>query len=349
MLVLEESTRPLTAGLPAPSAPITRVDAPAGGSAWVVADPDLAREVLAHPDIAKDPALAPPGWTPATAGLEPTAAERASLTTLDGPRHAALRKAFAPFFGTARMREAYPRMRAIARELLAALPSEVDLVADFTTRYPLRVVGDLLGVPADRTDAAIAACALMTVDYPRHVGAAMGAFAGLAAAAHDGLADRLEARLPAGADLHYQVFTLLFAGQLTTDPTVGVLVARLLGEPDPPADLADLVDDTLRRYPAAPFSLWRFTTAPTTLAGENLPAHAPVLVDLRATDLPFGAGPHYCIGAALARLELEALAEVLRTDFPQARLAVPFESLRYTRPAGIMGGRLESLPLHMPR
>jgi cytochrome P450 len=346
MTVLEESTRPLTVGPPTPSAPITRVDAPAGGSAWVVADPDLAREVLAHPDIAKDPALAPPGWTPATAGLEPTAAERASLTTLDGPRHAALRKAFAPFFGTARMREAYPRMRAIARELLAALPSEVDLVADFTTRYPLRVVGDLLGVPADRTDAAIAACALMTVDYPRHVGAAMGAFAGLAAAAHDGLADRLETRLPAGADLLFQVFTLLFAGQLTTDPTVGVLVARLLGEPDPPADL---VDDTLRRYPAAPFSLWRFTTAPITLGAEDLPANAPVLVDLRATDLPFGAGPHYCIGAALARLELQALAEVLREDHPNASLAVPFADLRYTRPAGIMGGRLDSLPLHLPK
>jgi cytochrome P450 len=309
----------------------------------------VARTVLTHPDIAKDPALAPPGWTARTAGLEPTAAEQASLTTLDGERHAVLRKAFAPLFSTARMREAAPRMRAIARELLADLPSEdgaVDLVADFTTRYPLRVVGDLLGVPADRTDAAIAACALMTVDYPAHVGEAMGAFAGLAAAAHDGLADRLADRLPEGSDLRYQVFTLLFAGQLTTDPTVGVLVARLLGEPDPPADL---VDDTLRRFPAAPFSLWRFTTGPVTLAGVDLPAHTPVLVDLRATDLPFGAGPHYCIGAALARLELEALVEVFRTDFPHARLAVPYETLRYTRPEGIMGGRLESLPLHMPR
>lgn len=337
--------------------PLVRAEAPAGGPVWIVTDPDLARAVLTDTRFAKDTALAPPHWDHRVAGLEPTAAEQLSVTTLDGEAHGRLRRAFAPLFAAARVRAAYPRLRAIAERLLARLgPGEVDLLEDFTTRYPLAVLCDLLGIPDEHVDGAMRACRLMHTDYPDHVGQAMAAFADLATAALDGggPATELADRMPPGStrrDLHYQVFTLLFAGQLTTDLTIGFLVARLLGDPAAPAD-DELVRDTLRHHPAAPFTLWRFTSTELDLAGTRLPARSPVLVDIKGVnesgdgaDLTFGAGPHYCIGAQLARLELRAVAETFRTHYPAARLTTPFDDLRHSGPGGIMGSRLHSLPV----
>nr|WP_143091846.1 cytochrome P450 [Lentzea albida] len=306
---------------------------------WIVTDTDLARTVLADSRFAKDPALAPGHWNARTAGLEPTAAEQMSLTTLDGEPHARLRKAFAPLFSAAKMRAYHPRVRAIAENLLSALPAEVDLIDDFTTRYPLAVLCELLGIPEREVDLAIEACRLMHVDYPANVPAAMGSFARLASQA------TAELRMPEGSteqDLHYQIFTILFAGQLTTDLAAGFLVARLIGS-DETAD--ELVRETLRAHPPAPFTLWRFTTTEVEIAGTELPGGSPVLVDLtRVPDLVFGFGPHFCIGAQLAQLELEALAEAFRALYPDARVTAP---LSQSSPGGIMGSRLDALPVKL--
>ncbi len=333
---------------------VVQEQAPAGGPMWIVTEVELAREVLNDERFAKDPALAPRSWNPATAGLEPTAAEQMSVTTLDGEPHARLRRALAPLFSAARMQAAYPRMKTTAEQLLHNLgPGKVDLVEDFTSRYPLTILCDLLGIPADQVDKAIQACRLMHVDYPVNVGRAMAAFAGLAGAAlesADGLATELAGRMPSGSsrkDLEYQVFTVLFAGQLTTDLTVGFLTARLLGDPAAPHDNDELVVETLREHPPAPFTLWRFTTVELDLAGVRLPANSPVLIDIRGTELTFGAGPHYCLGAQLARLELRALAETVRDAYPRARLTMPLNALRHSTPGGIMGSRLHALPVRL--
>lgn len=331
---------------------LVQVTAPAGGPAWIITDPELARTVLNDIRFAKDPALAPPGWDSRTAGLEPTAAVQLSVTTLDGPAHQQLRRAYAPLFSASRMQAAYGGMLAIARQLLADLDS-VDLVEDFTSRYPLTILCDLLGVPAGHVDAAIHACRLIHEDYPVNVGPAMASFSELAAAALEtgrGLAAELAERMPKGTsqqDLNYQIFTLLFAGQLTTDLTIGFLVARLLGDPAAPTDNDLLVRETLRQHPPAPVTLWRFTSTEVEIAGVRLPAQTPVLIDIHGTELTFGAGPHYCIGAQLAQLELRALVEVLRTDYPHARLGVPFHDLEERSLGGIMGSRLLSLPVSL--
>ena len=112
--------------------------------------------------------------------------------------------------------------------------------------------------------------------------------------------------------------------------------------------------DILRQYPPAPFSLWRFTLSEIEYAGVRIPAGAPVLVDIAGInddvapgqpDLTFGAGAHYCIGAQLAQLELRATVEVLRSDFPAARLAVPPADLRQVDLGGTQGSRLTALPI----
>ncbi|WP_329430656.1 cytochrome P450 [Streptosporangium sp. NBC_01495] len=352
--------------------PIVRADAPAGGPVWIVTDDVLAREVLVHPRIVKDPAYAPAGWDPRIAGLEPAAAAQPSLTTLDGPAHEQLRRAHAPLFTARRMRDYSERITALARELLTGLADTgetVDLMADFTTRFPLTVVCDVLGVPLDRVDQAIAACRGM-YGGPEEVGKAMAAFGELAAAAlsdgQDGLAAELRERVPdeiTETQLHYLLFTLIYAGQLTTDPSLGFLLARVFAAEDAEdaeaegTTVEEFVRETLRLHSPAPFSLWRFTSADLDLAGVRLPARSAVLIDIQGIntdpgrsigpDLSFGAGPHYCTGAQLAQLELGAVVEVLRADFPGARLAVPFADLRQIDLGGIQGSRLTALPVRL--
>ena len=97
---------PVRAALRAAGA-VVRVDAPAGGSVWIVTDEAVARAALVDPRITKDPAWAPTAWDPQVAGLEPPAAAHPVPTTLDGPAHAALCEAHAPLF-TARRSRAHP-------------------------------------------------------------------------------------------------------------------------------------------------------------------------------------------------------------------------------------------------
>jgi cytochrome P450 len=246
----------------------------------------------------------------------------------------------------------------------------VDLTADFTPRYPLVVLLELLGVPLDRVDQAIAACRGMFAG-PEAAGRAMGTFDEIAAAAladgrgstekpppggvgfsdtrGPGLAVELRDRLPTDLtpeQVRYLIFGLIFPGQLTTDPALGFVLADLLTSGDS-GDPDELVRDTLRRHPPAPYTLWRFAAEEVEVAGVTLPARSPILIDVLGIDtdttrppgpdLSFGAGPHYCMGAQLAALELRAVVEVVRTDFPDARLAVPRSALRVVCPGGIGG------------
>ncbi|MFE9248885.1 cytochrome P450 [Streptomyces sp. NPDC007088] len=50
---------------------------------------------------------------------------------------------------------------------------------------------------------------------------------------------------------------------------------------------------------------------------------------LEAPTLSFGAGPHYCLGAWLARLELQLALHRLAAEFPGLRLAQPPESVEW--------------------
>ena len=56
--------------------------------------------------------------------------------------------------------------------------------------------------------------------------------------------------------------------------------------------------------------------------------------------LTFGYGPRFCIGASLARLELQAVFARLVPRFPTLRLAVPLEQLQ-TRQDILTGGLFE--------
>ncbi|MFH0246131.1 cytochrome P450 [Streptomyces sp. HK10] len=67
----------------------------------------------------------------------------------------------------------------------------------------------------------------------------------------------------------------------------------------------------------------------------------------RRDHLSFGHGPHYCLGAELARLEARIALPALFDRFPDLTLAVPAEELR-PLPSFISNGH-QTLPVHLTR
>jgi cytochrome P450 len=79
-------------------------------------------------------------------GLVPT------IQSLDPPRHDRLRALVSLAFTPRRVREMEPRVRAIARELMAPLleAGGGDLLAAYARHIPSRVIGEMIGIPAER-------------------------------------------------------------------------------------------------------------------------------------------------------------------------------------------------------
>jgi len=79
-------------------------------------------------------------------GLVPT------IQSLDPPRHDRLRGLVSLAFTPSRVRAMEPRVRAIARELLDGFADagRADLVAEYARHIPSRVIGEMIGIPAER-------------------------------------------------------------------------------------------------------------------------------------------------------------------------------------------------------
>ncbi|CCB76284.1 MULTISPECIES: cytochrome P450 [Streptomycetaceae] len=187
------------------------------------------------------------------------------------------------------------------------------------------------------------------------------------------IAAREEGNKLSESELVAQCIGLLSAGNDTTASLIAMFLMTLLRRPDElarlraePAEIPRAVEELLRYVPLAMSGAGgpRLTTEEVELGGVTIPPGKLVLpaiaaanrdpevfadperLDLDRTDnqhLGFGAGIHFCLGAQLARVELqEALAGLLRR-LPGLRLAVPEEELRM-KPASAISG-LEALPV----
>lgn len=164
---------------------------------------------------------------------------------------------------------------------------------------------------------------------------------------------------------------MVVAGFDTTANMIGLSVVTLLENPDQLAELQQdpslarkAVDELLRYLSIADSATVRVAkediefSGVTVRAGEGVIAANgaanwdpdvfpdPSVLDLhRETQahLAFSSGPHQCLGANLARVQLEVVLTTLFARIPGLKLAVPVEDLPFMRGGHIYG--LHSLPV----
>jgi cytochrome P450 len=148
---------------------------------------------------------------------------------------------------------------------------------------------------------------------------------------------------------------LLVAGHETTANMIGKMVSMLLADRTrwerllaDPGLVRTAVEESLRFDTNVGFGMRRYLTEDLEIDGELLPSGTTVVCSMAAANrderafadagrmdltrspnphLTFGAGPHSCLGQALARTELQVALEVLLRKLPTLRLAVPAEEL----------------------
>ncbi|NUW40160.1 cytochrome P450 [Nonomuraea rhodomycinica] len=160
------------------------------------------------------------------------------------------------------------------------------------------------------------------------------------------------------------ISTILLGGNDTVPNQLGNTVLRLLREkawPVEPALLQNAAEECMR-IDGASLGSFRYATTDVTLHGVTIPAGSLVLLstDSAAHDetvfpeperfgidrpnadahMVFGYGIHFCVGAALGRLQLRTALEVLGRRLPGLRLA-PGQEIAYRR--SIVGRGLPSL------
>ena len=168
------------------------------------------------------------------------------------------------------------------------------------------------------------------------------------------------------------IFLLLSAGHETTVNLIGSGTLALLTHPDEMAHWrADptlgrsAVEELLRFVVPAETATERYATRDTEIAGVRIPRGELVIAVLASANrdpvqfpdpdrldlgrannrhLAFGHGVHFCVGAALTRLEALVAFEALLRRAPQLRLARPADEFRW-RSSFILRG-LEALPVH---
>ena len=174
-------------------------------------------------------------------------------------------------------------------------------------------------------------------------------------------------------ELLSSLFQLVVAGHDTTASLIGNGVVALLDHPDQrQALLADLgqlpaaIDELVRFTAPVPHATFRVTAEPVTLDGVQIPAREQVLVCLGAanrdpgrfpepevldigrsdgSNLGFGHGIHYCLGAPLARLEARVAFEELLGRYPGLRLATGRDALAWAHGDGLVLRGLVCLPV----
>lgn len=138
--------------------PVTRVELPGGLTAWAVTGHDELQALLGDQRVGKNPGnwralqegQVPEGWPLLGMITIP------GMTSADGEDHRRLRTLVSQGFTQRRVEALRPRVEAVVAELVRHLerlaPGPVDLREHFAYPLPMRVIGELLGIPEELHD-----------------------------------------------------------------------------------------------------------------------------------------------------------------------------------------------------
>ena len=161
-----------------------------------------------------------------------------------------------------------------------------------------------------------------------------------------------------GDEVLSTVFLMFLAGHVTTVNLIGNGVVALLTHPDQLAKLKantelakGVVEETLRYWGPVDFIGRRIAKEDVEVGGTMIPSGEQATVSLASANrdpgrfanpdvfditradanrhLAFGKGIHVCLGAPLARVEGQVAFDTLFRRFPELRLAVPAEEVRW--------------------
>lgn len=173
-------------------------------------------------------------------------------------------------------------------------------------------------------------------------------------------------------ELLVMAMQVLLAGYPTTMVTLSSSMAMLLDDPGQldllrkhPELLAPAVEELMRLNPPMDnIEMIRVAGEDVELSGTTIrkgdavvpclaAAHRdprrfadPERLDITRTDnahIALGTGPHYCLGGALARIEMQVAVETLVRRLPTLRLAVPESELTWK--TGLLGLEMDALPV----
>lgn len=361
--------------------PVHRVRTATGDPAWLITGYQEVRQLLDDPRLGRshpNPAAAARAGESVLFGgpsgnYETEESDHARMRSLLHPH-------FAPKRMRALRPRVEALSRSLLDELARRDPP-ADLVEALAVPLPVLVICDLLGVPYEDRDAfrAWARDAADVRDRARSeqgLGRLFGYGQQLVARkrAHPG--DDVISRLCAteGTDddeVAMLSMFLLFAGHETTVAAIGLGALLLLTHPaqwralgGDPARMSAAVEEMLRAPGTGGDGIPRYARADLQVSGVTVRSGDLVLLDNGAANhdgsvfrcpdqfditrqasphLTFGHGRRYCLGAPLARLELQAVFSQLIPRFPGMRPAVPAGELTLNR--DVLAGGLVQLPV----
>jgi len=277
---------------------------------------------------------------------------------IDPPEHTRWRHLTQAWFSPAAAQALEPDIRAIVTRQIDAFADRghADLATELAVPVPPIVIARMLGFPEEDWQ------------YYRRLSEMM-----LEAAANEDSQVNAEQALQLFSYLFEALedellgitFLVAVAGHETTVGAIGALLLRLAEHPEVRAaiearpELAfSAIEESMRLEPPIQY-FSRTVTRDTEIGGVRLAAGAKVLLSWASANrdadafsdpddfvfdrpnnrhLSFGAGPHRCLGAHLARLELEVVLEEMLRRIPPWRVVGPV----------VMGGGINRLVRSLP-